>query len=99
MFPNGVGCISGILVFQDVVQNPELQSPKDFHRKKMSLPDNPPITAHTAKVLQQVNGADIPEGGWVGGDAWFGSMMSVIETNKRKKVHSTFVFKNNQTSS
>jgi hypothetical protein len=51
----------------------------------------------TTKVLQQVDGAEIQEGGWVGGDAWFGSMMSVIETYKRKKVHSTFIIKNNQT--
>jgi hypothetical protein len=87
----------GILVFQDVVQNPELQSRKDFHGEKPSLPGTPPITAHTAKVLQQVDGAEIQEGGWVGGDAWFGSMMSVIETYKWKKVHSTFIIKNNQT--
>jgi hypothetical protein len=97
MFRNGVECIYGILVFQDVVQNPELQSQKDFHGEKLSLPGQPPITAHTAEVLRQVDGADIPEGGWVGGDAWFGSMMSVIETYKRKKVHSTFIIKNNQT--
>jgi hypothetical protein len=97
MFRNGVEYISGILVFQDVVQNPELQSGKDFHAEKWSLPGNPPINAHTAEVLQQVDGAEIQEGGWVGGDAWIGSMMSVIETYKRKKVHSTFIIKNNQT--
>jgi hypothetical protein len=94
MFYNGVECISGILVFQDVVQNPELQSRKDFHGEKSSLPGQPPITA---KVLQQADGADIPEGGRVGGDPWFGSMMSAVETYKRKKVHSTFIIKNNQT--
>jgi hypothetical protein len=33
----------------------------------------------------------------VGGDAWFGSMMSAIETYKRKKVKCTFIIKNNQT--
>jgi hypothetical protein len=38
MFRNGVECISGILVFQDVVQNPELQSQKDFHgESRLSL--------------------------------------------------------------
>jgi hypothetical protein len=97
MFCNGVECISGILVFQDVVQNPELQSRKDFHGQKLSLPGQLPITAHTAEVLRQVDGADIPEGVWVGGDAWFGSMMAAVETYKRKKVHLTFIIKNNQT--
>jgi hypothetical protein len=97
MFCNEVECISGILVFQDVVQNPELQSRKDFHGEQLSLPGNLPITAHTAKVLRRVDGAEIKEVGWVGGDAWFGSMMSVIETYKRKKVHSAFIINNNQT--
>jgi hypothetical protein len=49
MLRNGVECISGILVFQDVVHNPELQSRKDFHGEKSSLPGQPPITAHTAE--------------------------------------------------
>jgi hypothetical protein len=85
MFCNGLECISGILVFQDVVKNPELQSQKDFHGEKLSLPGQPPITAHTARVLRQVDGADIPEGGCVGGDAWFGSMMSLLRpTNGRR---------------
>jgi hypothetical protein len=96
MFRNGVECISGILVYQDVVQNPEQQSRKAYHGEKSSLPGSPVITAHTAEVLRQVDGAQVPEGGWVGGDAWFGSMMSVVETYKRKKVHSTFIIKNNQ---
>ena len=30
-FPNGVECIFAILVYQDVVQNPEEQSCKEFH--------------------------------------------------------------------
>jgi hypothetical protein len=63
MFCNGVECISAILVFQDVVQNPELQSRKDFHGEKSSLPGQPLITAHPAEVLRQVDGANIPEGG------------------------------------
>ena len=30
-------------------------------------------------MLSQVEGSDIPEGGWVGGDAWFGSRTTAIE--------------------
>jgi hypothetical protein len=63
--------------------------------KRLSLPGSPSITAHTAKVLQQVDGAEILEGGWMGGDAWFCSMISVIETCKLKKVHLAFIIKNN----
>lgn len=32
----------------------------------------------------------------MGGDAWFGSVMSVVELRKRFDVHSTFVVKNNK---
>jgi hypothetical protein len=96
MFRNGVECISGMLACQDVVQNPEQQGGKAFHGETSSLPGSPLITAHTAEVLRQVDGAKVPEGGWVGGDAWFGSMMSAVETCGLKKVHSTFIIKNNQ---
>jgi hypothetical protein len=66
MFCNGVECIFGILVFQDVVQEPELQSQKDFHGEKASLPGNPPITTHTAKVLAKVDCAEfLKADGWV----------------------------------
>jgi hypothetical protein len=91
MFRNGVECISGLLVFQDVVQNPEMQSCKSYFNEESSLPGNPPITAHAAEVLRQVEGAQIAEGGWVGGDAWFGSVLSTVEVMKRLKVHSTFI--------
>jgi hypothetical protein len=37
-----------------------------------SLPDRSGITAHTAEVLQLVERAQVPKGGWVGGDSWFG---------------------------
>jgi hypothetical protein len=46
--------------------------------------------------LRQVDGAEAPEGGWVGGDAWFGSMMSVVETRRLQKARSMFIAKNNQ---
>jgi hypothetical protein len=38
---------------------------------KRSLPSKLTITAHPAEILQQVDGAQIPEGGWVCGDALF----------------------------
>ncbi len=79
MFRNGVECITGVLVVQDVVQNPEKQSLKTYHGDVSALPDNSTIPAHTAEVLRLVGGANIPEGGWVGGDSWFGSVTTAIE--------------------
>jgi hypothetical protein len=71
MFCNGVQCASGILVVQDVVQNPEKQALKPYYGEHSSLPDQSEITAHTAEVLRLVEGAKIPKQGWVGGDSWF----------------------------
>ncbi len=67
MFHNGADCMSGVLVFQDVVQTPEIQSHKDFFNEASHLPGNPPITAHAAEVLHQLKGQTSPlEAGLVG---------------------------------
>jgi hypothetical protein len=95
MFRNGADCMSGVLVFQDVVQAPESQSKKKYFNESSHLPGNPPITAHAAEVLRQVEGAQIPKGGWVGGDAWFGSVLSAVEVMVRFNVFSTWVIKGN----
>jgi len=47
------------------------------------LPGKPVITTHIAQVLRQAEGALLPEGGWVGGDAWLGSIMSAVELKSR----------------
>jgi len=96
MFRNGVECISGILVVQDVVQNPEMQSLKDYFGDTSTLPDNSEITAHTAEVLRLVDGAKIPKGGWVGGDSWFGSVSTAVEVMTKFGVNSTWIIKQNQ---
>jgi hypothetical protein len=103
MFRNGVECFTGCLVYQDVVQNVEEQQTKSFYfkdddatRKQLiqtSLPGNIPMQAHTAEVLRQAVGAGVVPGGWVGGDAWFGSVMTCVELMTRLGVHSTFVIK------
>jgi hypothetical protein len=51
MFRNGVECISGILVVQDVVQNSEQQSLKSHFGESLTLPNGADIGAHTAEVL------------------------------------------------
>ena len=96
MFRIGVECITGLLVVQDVVQNSEQQSRKDYSFVRSNLPDKSPILAHTAEVLRLVEGADIPQGGWVGGDSWFGSVMSAVEVGKRFGVNSSWIINQNQ---
>ena len=95
MFQNGAECISGCLVFQDVVQLPEKQYLKDYHGLLLSMPKLEDIGMHTSQVLQQVEGANIPLGGWVGGNSWFVSVMIVVEVIKKKGVHSTWIIKQN----
>jgi hypothetical protein len=106
MMRNSAECLAGCIVYQDVVQAPELQQKKDFFYSDFdgripeitSLPGSGKqveMSAHTAEVLRLVKGAGVCAGGWTGGDAWFGSIMSSVELMKRLGVHSTFVIKNN----
>ena len=95
MFRNGVECMSGILMYQDIVQAPELQNDKEYSKGVAHLPKSPPIAVHTAEVLRQVKGAGVEKGGWVGGDAWFGSIMTLVEVMEEFGVYSTWVIKGN----
>jgi len=80
MFQNVAECMSGVLVSQDIIQLSKEQARKKYFNEKSSLPgDLSFITAHAAEVLQQVEGAKGPEGDWVGGDSWFGSVLSAGE--------------------
>ena len=70
---------------------------KKYHEEETHLPTKKSMPVHVSEVLRQVEGANLPEGGWVGGDAWFGSVTSAVELKKRLGVDSTFVVKNNTT--
>jgi hypothetical protein len=87
MFKNGAECKTGIILFQDVVAAPDCQMRKKFYDEDSSLPGTPPVPQHTAEVLRQVEGAKVIEGGWVGGDAWFGSVITAVEVYKRLGVY------------
>ena len=76
MFRNCDKCHSGCIVYQDVMQSPEIENQKKFHDETSFMPDRSPITVHTAEVLKQVEGAHVIKDGWFGGDAWFGSLYS-----------------------
>lgn len=96
MFQNGVECVSGILVVQNVVQNLETQAFKAYFGEKSSFPDGSDIAAHTAEVLRLVEGANIPKGGWVGSYSGFGSTMTAVEVMSKFGVHSSWTIKQNQ---
>jgi hypothetical protein len=53
------------------------------------------IPAHAVEVLRQIEGAKVVEGGWCGGDDWFGSMVTALEVKKRLCVESTCIIKGN----
>ena len=95
MFKNGAECITGIIAFQDVVMGAEVQQRKKYFGDNSVVPGQQTIPSHTAEVLRQVEGAHIPPNGWVGGDAWFGSVGTSIEVIKKFNVHSTWIIKNN----
>ena len=62
---------------------------------KSHLPQEEPILDHIAECLRQVEVAQVKEGGWTGGDAWFGSINSCVELMLQKGVFSTFIVKQN----
>ena len=39
--------------------------------------------------------AGLTEGSWVGGDSWFGSVLTAVEVMRRFGVHSTWTIKQN----
>jgi hypothetical protein len=92
---NGVEASTKILVYQSVVEHAEVVRQLEFYGDRSSLPNGAEILAHTAEVLHQVEGADVVSGGWVGGDAWFGSAMTVVEVTERMEVESTWIIKDN----
>ena len=93
MFKNGAECITGIIAFQDIVMGAEVQQCKKYVGENSVVPGQQTIPSHTAEVSRQVEGAHIPPNGWVGGDAWFGSVSTAIEVFKKFNVHSTWIIK------
>lgn len=93
MLNNGVEATTGIMVYQDMVQQKEVQQAKKYNGDPSSMPLKEEILQHVGEVLRQCEGANLVEGGWVGGDAWFGSIPAVVELKKKKNVYSTFILK------
>ena len=83
MFKNGFSCTMGVLVFRDIVQGPEKQQEKDYFGEQLFLISDNTLPPRTSEVLHQVKVSDIPDGGWVGGDAWFEGITTAIEVYKK----------------
>jgi hypothetical protein len=62
---------------------------------KSHLPKGEDISYRTAEVLHQAESSQVVEGGWVDGNAWFGSIKSCVELMNVSKLHSTFIVKQN----
>ena len=95
MFKNGVEAATGIVVYQDVVETSEAQAIKKYAGNLSSLPLGEPILKHVAEVMHQCEGAKLCDGGWVRGDAWFGSISVVVEPKNKMNIYLTFIVKQN----
>jgi hypothetical protein len=94
---NVVECTTGIFVHRDIVDSSTNQWKKKYSNPvvKSNLPKGKDISYHTAEVLRQAENANVVEGGWVGGDSWFGSIESSVELMRVLKLHSTLIVKQN----
>jgi hypothetical protein len=68
-----------------------------YYAERSSMPNGVETGAHTAEVLLQIEGANVVDGGWVGGNAWFGSLIAAVEVEVevRLNVDSTWIIKGN----
>jgi hypothetical protein len=74
MFKNGVEATTGIMVTQEILEGMTSQQEKKYVGGIPSLPKREPIMANVSETLRQCESANVADGGWVGSDAWFGSI-------------------------
>eukprot|EP00957_Ditylum_brightwellii_P194272 14795720-Ditylum_brightwellii.AAC.1 len=79
MFKNEMECVSEIFKYQDIVQAPEVQQRKKYFCDTSVVSTDGTSPSHTSEVLCQVEGANLPKGGWVGGASWLGSIATAVE--------------------
>ena len=91
MVRNGLDAITGMFAFRDLVEDITSQRLKKFMQtdNMMHTPGGGDLPGATAEVLWQVKGSGLVKGGWVCGDAWFGSVVSAIELKIRLGVYSS----------
>ena len=91
MLRNAVECFSGILAFQDSVEDLTSQRLKKYLQddSASSMPGGGDLKVHVAETLRQCGGEGLVRGGWVGGDPWFGSIDCAVELKRRLVVYSS----------
>ena len=94
MICNVVECTIIIIVHHDLVDSSNEQWRKKYSLLpvKSHLPRNEEVSKHWAVVLHQCKESTVMEGGWVGGDAWFGLVKSCVELKKWWNAYSSFNF-------
>ena len=95
MTHDGTEIYTGINCGHEIVECPEKMRAKKYSGLPISFYDKRDTAGHTAVTLRMVEMFGVREGGWVCGDAWFGSIVTAVELYKRFGVHSTFIIKNN----
>lgn len=93
MLHNSICCATGIMQFQDPVEEVELQRAKKYFGEPSSLPCGSLIDSGVSLVCRQVEGSGLKPDTMVLGDAYFGGVMACVELRKRFDVYSTFVVK------
>ena len=86
MIKNGCECITGMMVYHSMVTGAQQQGQKKYCDMPSQLPRREMIQKHVAEVLCQAEGTNIKEGGWIGGDAWFGSINAAVELKCRELI-------------
>ena len=70
-------------MFKDPVQCPEKQRTETYHGDPSNLPGNQTISVHATEVLRPISCVGLEEGGWVGGNTWFGSVIIISALSRR----------------
>ena len=89
MLRDSAECITGMMMHVDPVMCPEKQSLKKFASNNNPMPnakESDELLVHVSEVLRQVENSKVPENGWTGGDAWFGSIAAAVILYKEKKL-------------
>jgi hypothetical protein len=90
MFHNGAEVTTGIIVYQSGVHHSKFMKGLAYFGDQTSLLNDESIIAHTTEAIHQVEVENVVEGGWVGGNAWFDSVMAAIEVKKMLGEDSTW---------
>ena len=86
MIKNGCECITGMMVYHDMVAGAQRQGANNYCDMPSHLPRDELIQKHVVEVLHQAEGANVKKGGWIGGDAWFGSINAAVELKCRELI-------------